>query len=448
MIITQYPVDLTGRSPDNLVSNEEQLLLNTGNTPYRVVVFDNGGFYADSLKVYDKDYKLLVPNTDYIATYVYTDASNRVGLSIMGAVVILNATLTNEVRLSGQMVGGDYAFSLTAREDTIAYLESLGSGVVPVWGGYEGVTPQWQPGELIGERWQLSTYTEMNMELEWIAQALKTGDPEAETGFYAAMRALRDNFLGQLDSRLNDHIQNTQDPHDVTAAQIGLDQVANYPVATQAQAEAGTDNASYLTPQRWWQAMAKLAGVPLTNHIGDTNNPHQLTAVQVSTYPMANIDTLYNSKLLKTATAVNALNLMNGSTPVAFTDGYTDMRKNLTAGMFGYDVATSNRVGIGTYNYETILLSDGNWVSIQSLFNLYAPQRSTAFYYIGQMNTQANALSQISVTFANISAYPVGTIVVYRISQLQWIGTGNGAMQYNFPATHACIRTASGWVQL
>lgn len=449
MIITQYPVDLTGRDPNNLVSNEVQLLLSAGATPYRVVVFDNGGFYAKSLKVYDKDFNLLTANVDYIATHEYRDASDKTGMSVMGAIVILKATLTGQVRIGAQMVGGDYAFSLTAREDTIEYLEGLGSGVVPVWGGFIGVTPQWQPGELINEQWRLVTYEVVNMELEWIARAIMIGDPEAENAFRETMRNLRDDFLSQLDNRLNDHIQNKADPHDVTAAQIGLGLVANYPVSTQVQAEGGTDNASFLTPQRWAQEMAKLAGIPLDAHVDRTDDPHQLTSAQVQTYEKPQIDALTASKLPINATADNTLTVLNASgTRITYDQIYAAARSNLTAAMFTQDTALSARLGTGTTSYEHILLGDGTWVSLQSLFNQYAPQKSTAFYYAGQLATKANALSSISVTYANINAYPVGTIVIYRINQTQTVGTGNGAISYNWNTTQACIRTASGWVQL
>ena len=61
-IISKYPLDTTGRSPTNLVSGEKQLLLQRGNTPYRVVSFSQGGFYTPSLKVYDKNFRLLIKN--------------------------------------------------------------------------------------------------------------------------------------------------------------------------------------------------------------------------------------------------------------------------------------------------------------------------------------------------------------------------------------------------
>jgi hypothetical protein len=51
-------------------------------------------------------------------------------------------------------------------------------------------------------------------------------------------------------SAISAHSARTDNPHGVTKAQVGLGSVQNYGVASQAQAEAGTDNASYMTPLR------------------------------------------------------------------------------------------------------------------------------------------------------------------------------------------------------
>jgi len=51
------------------------------------------------------------------------------------------------------------------------------------------------------------------------------------------------------------HIANTNNPHGVTKSQVGLGNVQNYGIASQAQAQAGTDNASYMTPLRTKQAI-------------------------------------------------------------------------------------------------------------------------------------------------------------------------------------------------
>lgn len=57
------------------------------------------------------------------------------------------------------------------------------------------------------------------------------------------------------------HTSATDNPHNVTKAQVGLGSVQNYGIATQPEAEAGTSSSKYMTPQRTKQAIAKLVSV-------------------------------------------------------------------------------------------------------------------------------------------------------------------------------------------
>jgi hypothetical protein len=56
--------------------------------------------------------------------------------------------------------------------------------------------------------------------------------------------------VNNVSSSLDAHASNTSNPHGVTKAQVGLGNVQNYGIATQAQAEAGTANNVYMTPLR------------------------------------------------------------------------------------------------------------------------------------------------------------------------------------------------------
>lgn len=56
---------------------------------------------------------------------------------------------------------------------------------------------------------------------------------------------------------IEQHAGNKNNPHAVTKMQVGLGNVENYAVATQAEAEAGTANNKYMTPQRAKQAFNK-----------------------------------------------------------------------------------------------------------------------------------------------------------------------------------------------
>lgn len=51
------------------------------------------------------------------------------------------------------------------------------------------------------------------------------------------------------------HVNDTRNPHSVTKAEVGLGSVLNYGLATQTEAQNGTINSKYMTPQRTKQAI-------------------------------------------------------------------------------------------------------------------------------------------------------------------------------------------------
>ena len=55
------------------------------------------------------------------------------------------------------------------------------------------------------------------------------------------------------------HLSDLGNPHATTKAQVGLSDVANYAVASQAEAEAGEANDKFMTPLRTAQEIAALA---------------------------------------------------------------------------------------------------------------------------------------------------------------------------------------------
>ncbi len=62
-------------------------------------------------------------------------------------------------------------------------------------------------------------------------------------------------------SKVDVHANKTNNPHSVTKSQVGLGSVQNYGLATQAEAEAGTSNAKYMTPLRTKEAIDSLQAV-------------------------------------------------------------------------------------------------------------------------------------------------------------------------------------------
>src|SRR5699024_4443374 len=74
----------------------------------------------------------------------------------------------------------------------------------------------------------------------------------------------------QGNENMESHITNKENPHEVTAKQVGLEYVRNIPVATRQAAEQGESNNHYMTPFRTTEQMN--AQIPKLDIIQDLIN--------------------------------------------------------------------------------------------------------------------------------------------------------------------------------
>lgn len=241
--IRRYPLDLTGRNPNNLIIGERHDLIENSPNGMRSFVLNYGSFYSESLVIIDAQGNTLRPHDDYIATYLYQEATRHTGKEICGAVVILNPTVLSPVYVDYQVVGGDYAQSTDALAQVIQALAEDERAVE--WGQIVGKPSEYPPGGHHHAIWELYGFEYVVAELERIAQAIMTGDQAAfeEVREYArTLQAEAMDYTDELALLFNAHKDNTNNPHNTTKQQVGLGLVENYPPASNAEAWNGTAN--------------------------------------------------------------------------------------------------------------------------------------------------------------------------------------------------------------
>jgi hypothetical protein len=109
------------------------------------------------------------------------------------------------------------------------------------------------------------------------------------------------------------HLADDQNPHATTKAQVGLGSVQNFPLANTTEAQEGTSNARYMTPLLVKQAIDAQVSGGIGNHLADKNNPHGVTAAQVGAPTVAAMNTALLGKLDATAKAADSA-LLDGHT--------------------------------------------------------------------------------------------------------------------------------------
>ena len=297
--IYRYPLDPTGLSPDNKVVDEVHQL-NT--RKIRCIAPTYGGFFAESLVV--KNFitnQPLVRGTDYVVGELFEFPTGRYGKEINGIIVIKNPSLT-KVAITYQALGGDYSYSMDA---IIAMIESLNLDERPVeWGNIVGRPPLFDPASHLHDAGDIYGFEYVVHSLERLRSAVLMGDVASHDEIYAYVDRWGDNLHLEIDAvrtALQSHEANRNNPHGVTKAQVGLGNVENYLIATQAQAEAATINTAYMTPLRTMNLVQVKAINPLNAHIADKNNPHAVTKAQVG---LGNVDNFLTATAAEAAAGI------------------------------------------------------------------------------------------------------------------------------------------------
>lgn len=368
---TTYPFDPTGQLASNLIPAEQQILTAQNYQDYHFIVPDFAPYFTESLVVTyqdtDGNVKILTEGVDYICTHIFHDASLACATPIAGSISFYNTMLTGVVQLKYQTVGGIWVIDTTAIAAILA--DRLHNPRITTW---EQVTEQPVTFPVIDHEWNLvdlvgmsDVVTALNDISNMLAQTGSTGlavheadhnNPHLVTAAQVGLGLVQNLGLASISDAqagvrsdvymtpatvaaaisvipsagLATHEADHTNPHVVTATQVGLGNVVNYGVASTTDAQAGTRDDVYMTPLKTAALLGAGFGQDLANHEDDFTNPHRVNAAQVGTYTSAELDAKFAAKLDATAQAADSA-LFGGMTPQAFEDLMVTLKVNNAA---------------------------------------------------------------------------------------------------------------------
>lgn len=257
-IIYAYPFDPTAAATTNKIISEKQTLIPPDWKDYYFVIPKFAPFFEEGLELYVlPEGRKLEAGKDYVLSHLFHDASLAVGKPVYGSITFYDRSLTGVLEQFYQTLGGEWTIDeQTANEILINH---TANPRITTW---ESVVELPSRFPVIDHEWDLDDMVGM------------TEVRDAIASIAVAMGETTDNLFAE-------HLERTDNPHAVTKAQVGLGNVANYPAATQAEAEIGLSNTRFMTPLRTSNAINIQALQPLNNHTSDITNPHQVTKGQV-----------------------------------------------------------------------------------------------------------------------------------------------------------------------
>lgn len=119
--IIKYLLDPSGKSPTNLVTDETHTMVNR---QVRMVVPEHGAFFVESLRVVEAASGNLLQNgVHYYPAQMYDVLTARYGKEICASFVVTDPTISDQVSIQYQALGGEYSISSNAVTDAVTSLD-------------------------------------------------------------------------------------------------------------------------------------------------------------------------------------------------------------------------------------------------------------------------------------------------------------------------------------
>lgn len=281
----RYPLDPTGVNPNNRVVGE---IFELPNRSVRAIAPQYGAFFAESVVIRDKATNTQLQSTQYKITEMFEFPTGRYGKEICGIILITDTSVSPNVEIDYQALGGEYS---TNSDAIIQMLNSAALDNRPVaWGDIISKPDAFTPAFHYHDIGDIYGFEYVVHAIERLRQAVMIGDSASHDEIYRYIDRSNAELQSNIDatnSALNAHINNTNNPHNTTKTQVGLGLVQNLPLSTTSDAQAGTRNDQYMTPALTSAAIASQVGNAFTAHVNNTSNPHSTTKAQVG---LGNVD--------------------------------------------------------------------------------------------------------------------------------------------------------------
>lgn len=369
-----YPYDITGVSPDNLIDAEPVVLDNRVN---RVIALKNGAFYGDSVVITDTGTTKTLTSDQYFFSVLFPQPTAESGQPVYGLIVITDSTVTSNVAVRYQVVGGQYSYSQDAAKAQIDALNLDNRSIS--WPNLVGVPDDFPPAAhyqnfdtLYGMEFLVSAVYQC-------ADAIRTGNDAAldqVLAYVDQQNANQNATITSVQQQLTLHLQDTTNPHKTTAAQVGA--------YTTAQTDAAISAA--VTPVQ--NSVTNLTNT-VNQHIAAQNNPHDVTAAQVGAYTKAETDAAI-------AAAIATVTL--GFVPVQQGGGYNQNQTYAHKVYIGWDESNSNgwngglRAQVDSTDQGHFVMEFRYLTDLQNLNTAIAGKQATGDYVVQNGNANLNSV--------------------------------------------------------
>jgi hypothetical protein len=423
----RYPLDPTGQSKNNYVTGEAHAV---GTAPVRAIAPTYGAFFASSMQVVDSFTQKTLNAMQFEFQFLHKEASERVGQEIDAVVVITDPTVSPNVELSYQALGGEYSQPLTAIAAEIETLALDNRGVA-----FKNITgkPDAYPvvphTHAVGDTYDWD-YVVSAIEMILNAMTLiEAASYDSMLTYLDQQANLRSADIANFAQQLASHIANYSNPHQVTLAQVNAFSIAqvNALIASEAAARSAEDTT---------------LGENINAHATDYSNPHSDTAALLGGYTSAEAD----SNLNTIVTALDATLASDAAAMAAHIADHNNPHVVTLAQIDGQSVAQINTTISNAMTPITTQLNADEATMTAHIANTSNPHQVTLTQIngwdsgsIGTVNSQVAAHIARRDNPHQVTCAQAGTMTATQISN-------NIANNFTTPAQVSYLNPQTNWI--
>ena len=293
-----YPEDRTGTRASNLITGEEHVLTPDNHRNFHFIVPKFAPFYAESVKLFKSINGTLLElkeGIDYHFSLEYVSASLSTGKPVYGGISFVDLSLDAKVVLQQyRTVGGQWTLNTQEMLETIANIV---------------FNPRKLTWDQISGKPQTFGPTDHTFDFNNLLTEKQIGDK---------LRDIRDAILTAAQST-TDHENRMDNPHNVSAIQLGVGAFYQKGIATINEALEGSDPDKVITASVLKSVLETLGIVDLAStvskfnaHLDRIDNPHEVISQQldldlVENLEVANLSDVLSKRKVRKYVTLDAL---------------------------------------------------------------------------------------------------------------------------------------------
>ncbi|AAL83036.1 virion structural protein [Pseudomonas phage vB_Pae10145-KEN51] len=430
-MITFLPLDLKAKLASNYIVDEDHTLIQVNNKTHRVLMCTHGGFYTKDFNLRDKKTGLSLNKDQYKTTYLYSQLSEMTGLEVMGIVVVTDPNVSPNVQVTYRAVGGFFSISaleLKAVFDKLE-LDELSFTWDDIIGKPDAYPPAPHGHEYWQIYGTDTMVTELNR-IAHAYRVGRSAMDNAADDYYKVYLTDAKTAVDDYRDRVTAHLTDYNNPHADDRFKLipPLDKISNWGFATEAESVNRNVNNKYMPIGGIYRILNIDTLAKLAAHIKNFNNPHAVTADQVGSYTKPVMDSKITPLLgineqAANATTIGATTNSQGypvtGTGKVYQNFWNDVRKDIpaeevTSGVFKWNALGKGNASILNDPERYYLASDGTWQDWVEAFKEWNKDKIKAIT-LGQVNSEAEALNTLNTMFTDNTKYPEGTYAVVGV---------------------------------